>query len=82
MIEDSPRFRLGVPEVADVVHTDIPLESRPLEGVRESAGGVVSLENEHSLLGMFGKQNRRRQSADAGTDDDGIVALVETDLTV
>ena len=75
-VEDSAQRRVRFVDLADVMHPNIPLVAVALVGVGESAGRVVLLKHADSASEAT-EQGRIRQPADAGTDDDHVVMLVD-----
>ena len=59
-------------DIADVVHTDIPLVTVALVGMGVAACRVVLLEDADAPA-EFGEQCRRRQPSHARADDDGVI---------
>ncbi len=82
MIESGAQRRGRILYLTDVVETDIPFVAGPMEGVRESAGGVVALQDQNTLAGMFGEQRGSSQPTDAGADYNRVPELLDRDLFV
>jgi hypothetical protein len=58
--------------LTDVVDANVPFETRSVEHVRESTGGVVPPQHEDAQTRRFGQSGGRAEPSDAGADDNHV----------
>ncbi len=74
--------RAAAADLADVVHADVPLVTRPGEGLREPTRRVMPLEHEHALVRALREDRSGRQATDARSDHDRVEVSFERLLFV